>query len=104
MQNSPSRAIRFHKLRGLQVAQPLKLNIVDIDDGFPVRVETSRDVGARFENRPETELLVRFGDGFLEAEAALDVGPSIGEASGVEQDEVIAADAEVLEMRVDGEQ
>jgi len=31
-----------------------------------VRVETSRDVGARFENRPETELLVRFGAEILE--------------------------------------
>jgi hypothetical protein len=56
------------------------------------------------EDGGEAELDVGFGDDLFKDEAFVDVLPAVGKAAGVEEDDAVTGDAEVLEVSVEGEE
>lgn len=74
------------------------------DFPFPTLIEAGGDIGASAEDWAEAELDMRFDDYIFVGELLFDFAPVVGEAAGIDEDDAVFDDAEVLEVGVGGEE
>ena len=83
--------------------RPVAEHLFAVDDFFPADIELRGDFGTPGEDWPKIKLNMRLHDDFFEDESFMHFVPAIGESAGVEEDDAVAGDAEILEVGVERE-
>src|SRR5690242_9589935 len=73
-----------------------------IDHGFPAFIEAPRQFRLPLQQPRQAELSMRLLYLFVPRKPRGYILPAIGHAAGIEQDDAVADDAEVLQMRING--